>query len=125
MPDSDFFSGGSEHGGVFTGIGAKNITREPTQIHPTYPMVREPFSPVGSTQGLTLHPKQEHLKHLCRSFTVHVSVELLTESSVFTRCMLGAIGCWPWGAGDVCPSEPLSLRLCWSSLVCPISSPGW
>lgn len=57
MPDSDFFSGGSERGGVFTGIGAKNITREPTQNHPTYPMVRKPFSPVGSTQGLTLHPK--------------------------------------------------------------------
>lgn len=30
-------------------------------------MMREPFSPVGSIQGLTLHPKQEHLKHLCIS----------------------------------------------------------
>lgn len=41
MLDSDLFSGGSERGGVFTGIGAKNITREPTQNHPTCPMVRE------------------------------------------------------------------------------------
>lgn len=30
-------------------------------------MVREHFSPVGSIQGLTLHPKQKHLKHLCIS----------------------------------------------------------